>query len=149
MKNAYYAERVPTGIKGLDEAMSGGFVRDSINLIAGGPGSGKSIFCMQYLVRGIENGENGVFVSFEQSEEKIRQDMARFGWKLEEKIAQKKLAILYFTPEQIENILQSGSDVLKDMIEYVGAKRLVIDSLSDDIQNKISEIELFRKFNEK
>ncbi|HLD19093.1 MAG TPA: ATPase domain-containing protein [Candidatus Nanoarchaeia archaeon] len=122
--------RTPIGIPLLDKITEGGFIRGSVNLIGGGPGSGKSIFCMQYLVRGIENGENGVFVSFEQSEEKIRQDMARFGWKLEEKIAQKKLAILYFTPEQIENILQSGSDVLKDMIEYVGAKRLVIDSLN-------------------
>ena len=45
--------RVPTGITGLDEAMSGGFVKDSINLIAGGPGSGKSIFALQYLIKGI------------------------------------------------------------------------------------------------
>ncbi len=123
--------RTPIGIPTLDRVTEGGYLRGSVNLIGGGPGCGKSIFCMQFLVRGIEKyNEPGIFVSFEQPEEKVLQDMARFGWKLEEKIAQKKLAILSFTPEQIDNILQSGSDVLKDMVDYIGARRMVIDSLN-------------------
>ncbi|MEK6967868.1 MAG: ATPase domain-containing protein [Nanoarchaeota archaeon] len=123
--------RAPIGIPMLDKVTEGGFIRGSVNLIGGGPGGGKSIFCMQFLVNGIEKyGENGVFVSFEQSEERILQDMSRFGWKLDEKIAQGKLAIMYFTPEQIESVLQSGSDVLRDMVEFVKGKRLIIDSLN-------------------
>src|SRR3989344_5163447 len=94
--------RTPIGISMLDKETEGGFIRGSVNLIGGGPGCGKSIFCMQFLLKGIEKyNENGVFISFEQPEEKIIQDMARFNWNLEKKIKDKKLSILYFTPEQV------------------------------------------------
>ena len=56
-------ERVPTGIKILDDGMSGGLVRNSINMIAGGPGSGKSIFAMQYLINGATKyDEPGIYI---------------------------------------------------------------------------------------
>ena len=62
--------RVPSGVPGLDKEMNGGFLRGTTNLIGGGAGAGKSIFCMQFLIDGIKKGENGIFISFEEKPEK-------------------------------------------------------------------------------
>lgn len=125
------ADRAQTGIDGLDDVIEGGILRKSTTMIAGGSGSGKSIFCMEFLVNGIEKyGENGVYISFEESEEKILRDMESFGWEVEEKIKKKKLAILYYQPEQIEKFLKTGEGTIVDVIEMMNAKRIVIDSIT-------------------
>jgi len=124
-------ERVKTGIPGLDDVMEGGFRKSSVNLIAGGAGSGKSIFCMQFLVTGIEKyNENGIYISFEENQEKILKDFKRFGWGLEKKIEEGKLVILYYTPEQVQQVLDAGGGTVRDAIESINAQRLVIDSLT-------------------
>ena len=123
--------RVHPGIQGLDKAMEGGFLTNTVNLVGGGAGSGKSIFCMQYLVHGIEQcHEPGVYISFEESERKILKNFKRFGWNLEKKIKDKKLALLYYTPEQVEKVIQVGGGPVRDVLESMGAKRLIIDSLT-------------------
>jgi KaiC/GvpD/RAD55 family RecA-like ATPase len=123
--------RVPTGIPGLDEVMEGGFRRNTVNLVGGGAGSGKSIFCMQFLVNGIEKyGESGVYISFEETPEELFEDMKRFGWNLEQKVKEKKLVILHYTPEQVEKVLEAGGGSVRDTIESIGAKRLVLDSVT-------------------
>jgi circadian clock protein KaiC len=124
-------ERVETGIEGFDKLIEGGFKTNSSNILIGGPGSGKSIFSMQFLVEGIDKqNENGVFISFERTEEQIISDFSRFDWKIEEKIHKKQLVILNYTPEQIEKVLEMGGGILKDTISSVNAKRVVIDSIS-------------------
>lgn len=124
-------KRIASGIPGLDEVMEGGFKAGSVSLIGGGAGSGKSILCMQFLINGIENhSENGIYVSFEESEEKILEDFKRFGWELEEKIRNKQLTILYYTPEQVEKVLEAGGGIIRDVIESMNARRLIIDSLT-------------------
>lgn len=124
-------ERVPTYIHGLDDAISGGFLKNSVNMIGGGAGSGKSIFCMQFLVNGIEkNNENGVYVSFEEDEEKILRDMKKFGWSLEEKIKNKQLVILSYTPEEVDKVLDTGTGTVRDIIDSIDAKRIVVDSMT-------------------
>ena len=111
--------------------MSGGFRKNTVNLIAGGPGSGKTIFGMQFIIHGIENyDEPGVYISFEQSEEEILEDMKEFDWKIKEKVKKKKMQIISYTPEQVENVLKSGGGSVRDIIESMGAKRIVIDSLT-------------------
>jgi hypothetical protein len=91
--------RLPTGINGFDELIEGGFIKDSTILVKGGPGSGKSIFAMQYLINGIEDcNENGVYISFEQEPKDLIESMEPFNWNLEEKVQNKKLALLYFSP---------------------------------------------------
>jgi circadian clock protein KaiC len=123
--------RIATGIQGLDPVMSGGFRGKTVNLIAGGAGSGKSILAMQFLVSGIDDyGEPGVFISFEETEEEIVEDMACFGWNLKDKIKDKLLTIVTYTPEQIEKVLHSGGGTIRDIVESIKAKRLVFDSLT-------------------
>ncbi len=124
------SQRVPSGVPGLDKEMGGGFLRSSSNLIGGGAGSGKTIFCMQFLIDGIKKGENGVFISFEEKPEKIIEEFEAFGWDLEKKIKENKLAILYYIPEQVDKVIEAGGGTLRDVIESINAKRIVIDSLT-------------------
>jgi circadian clock protein KaiC len=124
-------ERMHTGIPGLDDVMEGGFKKSSMNLVGGGAGCGKSIFCMQFLIDGIENhDEPGIYISFEEDEEKIKEDFERFNWNIDKKIKENKLTILFFSPEQVEHVIEKGGGVVRDAIESTGAKRLVIDSLT-------------------
>lgn len=135
-------ERTPTGIKELDKAIEGGFCRNSSNLIAGGPGSGKTIFCMEYLINGIEKyNEPGILISFEESNSKILRDMQSFNWDLRKKIADNKLKLLYYTPEQVEHVLHAGGGVVRDLIDEIGAKRIVIDSLTSFAALEEDELE--------
>ena len=130
-QKTYSKDRISTGVPGLDDIMEGGFRINTVNLIGGGAGCGKSIFCMQFLVDGIERyDEPGVYISFEENEDKLLKDFERFNWNLKKKIDEKKLAILYYTPEQVERVLEAGGGVVRDVIEGINAKRLVIDSLT-------------------
>lgn len=123
--------RSHTGIPGLDEVMEGGFRKGTVNLVGGGAGSGKSIFCMQFLVEGIrQHKENGVYISFEENEDNILKDFGRFNWGLEKLIRERKLVILYYSPEQVEKVLSTGGGTVRDTIESINAKRLVLDSLT-------------------
>jgi circadian clock protein KaiC len=123
--------RIHTGIPGLDDVMEGGFKLGSVYLVGGGAGSGKSIFCMQFLSEGIDqHNENGIYISFEEDKQKILEDFKRFEWNIKEKIDNKQLVMLYYTPEQVEKVLESGGGIIRDTIESIGAKRLVIDSLT-------------------
>ena len=69
--------RISSGVKGLDKLTMGGYSAGSINLIAGGPGSGKTILAIQFLISGILNGENGIYITFEEKKEKVYNYVAR------------------------------------------------------------------------
>lgn len=121
-------ERVKSGIPGLDKLTEGGFVKGSVNLVAGTTGTGKTIFCCQYLLDGLRKGENGVYLTLEQSKDEILRDVSVFGWDEEfrEFINQNKLKMEFTFPTSIKKL---GEFVL-DMIEKINAKRFVLDSLS-------------------
>jgi len=76
-------EKVPTGIKGLDKLIAGGFERGSAVLVAAGGGSGKSIFATQFLVEGMQNNETGIYISFEENKDRFYRHMLVFGWDLQ------------------------------------------------------------------
>jgi len=122
-------ERVPTGIEGLDPLIEGGLPKGSLVLLAGNPGTGKTIFSMQFLYRGVKDyGENGIYVSFAESEETIFHNMSKvFGFDIGD--VRGKLKVLDFT-----TVTEKGlSTVLEMILEEVvasNAKRLVIDSFS-------------------
>ena len=73
--------RLKTYIPGFDKAIEGGFVKNSLNLVSGGAGTGKTIFCLQYLYNGVVgDNQNGLFVSFEENIDDLRKDAQGFGW---------------------------------------------------------------------
>jgi len=61
------AGKVKSGVDGLDEVIEGGFPRGSLIVLAGEPGTGKTVFSMQFLVKGVELNESGVYVSFAEA----------------------------------------------------------------------------------
>ena len=74
--------RISTGIAGLDAMLGGGFTENRIMLVRGGPGSGKTIFSLQFILEGAEKGERGVYVTFEEPLALIKANVASFGWKI-------------------------------------------------------------------
>ncbi|QQG40046.1 MAG: AAA family ATPase [Candidatus Aenigmatarchaeota archaeon] len=123
-------ERCTLGVSGLDQCIEGGLLRGSSNLVAGGPGSGKSILCMQFLVDGAVKGENGMYVSFEEDETQMAQNFSPFGWELDKLVKGGKIMLKYFSPEHVATYLKAPVDPLLDTVRQYNVKRIVIDSAS-------------------
>ena len=76
-------DRVPLGIVGLDRMIEGGIPKGRIVIVVGGPGTGKTLLGMQFVINGIKDyNENGIFVSLEESKRHLYQAMNRFSWDL-------------------------------------------------------------------
>jgi circadian clock protein KaiC len=90
--------KAPTGITGFDEITGGGLPHGRTTLLIGGPGSGKTILALQYLVHGARHcKEPGIFVAFEETSKRIAGNAESFGWKLAE-LRQHKLFFLDAQP---------------------------------------------------
>ena len=119
--------RVPTGIPGFDKICSGGFVNGSVNLISGGPGTGKTVFASQFLYNGaVEYGEKGLFVSFEEDLDNLKQDMKEFGWDFEALEKAEKVRFVYFGPYETTDL---QARLIRE-ISKTNATRVVIDTIS-------------------
>jgi len=124
------SDRVPTGIAGLDEMSEGGFPRDSLILLAGSPGSGKTIASAQYLYHGAKNlDEKGVYVSFAERRDFFLDNMKRFGLDFEMLESQGKFKFLDLMTTSEGAVSSTLDIVLREVLE-INAKRLVIDSFT-------------------
>jgi len=125
--------RVSTGIEGLDELIGGGFPEGRIILVVGGPGTGKTLFSMQYLYHGATKlGEKGIFVSLDETAKKLKDNMALFGFDIDKPQKEGKISILELTPTQFISIKPSGlMHLLKDIVKSSSdVKRLVLDPIT-------------------
>src|SRR6476659_1820584 len=87
-------EKVATGISGLDEITGGGLPRGRPTLVCGGPGCGKTLFGVEFLVRGIEQfDEPAVFIAFEETADDLTKNVASLGYDLKQLAADKKLVV--------------------------------------------------------
>jgi KaiC/GvpD/RAD55 family RecA-like ATPase len=118
--------RVETGIPGLDKLTGNGFINDSVTLVTGEAGTGKTIFCLQFLWHGLKRGETCIFVTLEENPDDIKADAKMFGWDFDKYEKRGLFRLIYHDPAQVNNL---GS-VIIDEINTVKAKRLVIDSTS-------------------
>jgi circadian clock protein KaiC len=126
----------PTSIQGLDEITGGGLPKGRPTLVCGGAGCGKTLFAMEFLVHGATlYNEPGVFMSFEETEEELKANVASLGFDLANLIDLKKIWVEHIHVERCE-IEQSGEYDLEGLfirihhaIESIGAKRLVLDTL--------------------
>jgi circadian clock protein KaiC len=149
--------KAPTGIQGLDEITGGGFPQGRPTLVCGSAGCGKTLLAMEFLVRGAtEYGENGVFMSFEESAEELGQNVRSLGFDLDRLEKQKKLVLDFVRIERSE-IDETGDYDLEGLfirlgaaIDAVGAKRVVMDTIENlfaGLQNQgILRAELRRLF---
>ena len=87
-----FLPKSPTSIQGLDEITGGGLPKGRPTLVCGGAGCGKTLFAMEFLVRGaIEYNEPGVFISFEETEKELTANVASLGFDLDNLIKRKKI----------------------------------------------------------
>ena len=128
--------KIPTGIPGFDVFSEGGLPEGRTTMISGTAGSGKTIFASQFLAEGVKQGQNGVFVTFEESPRMLRKNMRGFGWDIEQWETEGKWFFVDASPLDQNIPLISGEydlDPLLSRLKYairkVNAKRVAMDSL--------------------
>lgn len=121
-------DRCPTGVVGFDKLCDGGFVRNSDNLIVGGPGSGKSTFLLQFLWNGVTQfGENGLYCSFEPDIVDTLSDSMAHGWDFAKLSEEGKIKFMRFAPQtSIEELKKE----LTRMISKNNVRRICFDPVS-------------------
>ncbi|HWD41683.1 MAG TPA: circadian clock protein KaiC [Fimbriimonas sp.] len=129
-------QKAPTGIEGFDAITYGGLPKGRPTLVCGSAGCGKTLFAMEFLVRGaLEFGEPGVFVAFEESPEDLATNVASLGFDLADLQAKNLIRIDYVKVDRAE-IEESGEYDLEGLfirlnhfIDQIGAKRVVLDTI--------------------
>lgn len=141
-KNNYSADRVTTGVINLDNKVEGGFVKGTMNLITGKTGTGKTAFCSNFIWEGAKKGEPGVYVTTEERQEDILEDInSMFGWDFDSLEEQDKVRVLSIKPvfpsQNMDNLSRVVRSYISDLldqvneaIEDIDADRVVIDSVS-------------------
>jgi circadian clock protein KaiC len=129
-------EKCPTGIRGLDEITKGGLPRGRPTLICGGAGAGKTLFAMEFLMRGaMDYGEPGVFMTFEETPEDLAKNFMSLGFDLHEMIERGLIETDHVRIARSE-IEETGEYDLEGLfirlgsaIDSIGAKRVVLDTI--------------------
>ncbi len=121
---------IRTGIKGLDEILLGGVPEKNVIMVQGDTGTGKTLFGTEFIYRGItEFDEPGMIVVFETSAEKLMRDATVMGWNLDELQTQRKLQIVFTSPEVLDQEVRSPDSLLLETAAEIGAKRIFIDGI--------------------
>lgn len=149
--------KTETHIPGFDWIAKGGLPVGTTTLLGGGPGSGKTVFTLQYLAAGIQHAnESGVFITFEESPKRLRHYMRQFGWTPEQWEQDHKLKFVDISPDPNEAPVTFVGEFdfgglvtrIENAVRECNAKRIVLDSLSALNKNftdsKIVRFELFR-----
>jgi circadian clock protein KaiC len=129
-------KKEPTGISGFDEITRGGLPQGRPTLVCGSAGAGKTLFAMEFLVKGATlYNEPGVFISFEETNRELTENVASLGFDLNDLSAQQKLLIDHVFIERSE-IEETGDYDLEGLflrlghaIDAIGAQRVVLDTL--------------------
>jgi len=121
---------IKTGIEGLDDILLGGIPRTNVVLLQGVTGSGKTLMGLELIYKGIvEYNEPGIIVVFETSPNKLIRDAAGFGWNLDELQDQKKLQIVFTTPQVFDQELRTADSLLLETANEMGAQRIFVDGI--------------------
>lgn len=140
-------KRVSTGIPGLDPLIEGGLPEGKSFLITGEAGTGKTIFCMQFILKGLAGGEKAVYVAVDEKPSDILEEAASLGWDLLKYVEQKNLLILDASPlfssrmgagKEKEVDVQKTVGDLASYVKRMGATRVVIDPVGPLILSRDS-----------
>ena len=135
-KAVYRVDKCPTGIEGFDEILNGGLPCGAPTLFSGGPGCGKTLFGLEFVVRGAERyGESGVFISFEETAEELARNVASCGIDLMKHVRSGKIFVDYIQIDPRQHETAGEYDLeglfirLRHAIDKTKAKRIVVDSI--------------------
>src|ERR1035437_3779103 len=130
--NRHQPHKCPTGIKGFDQITEGGLPKNRITLISGSAGSGKTLFGIDFLIKGaIHYHEPGICMSFEETEAELYKDVASLNLDLQGLVSQKKILLQHVLLER-RDIQESDFNLegllirLEQAINSIGAKRVVL-----------------------
>lgn len=125
------SDRVKTGITGLDEMLGGGLLPETANLVEGAPGTGKSTLGMQFIANGIQRfNEPGIILTFEEFPQQYYRDAQSFGWPFDALEKANKLRVIMTSPEVGQADLERVGGRIESLVREIGAKRILVDSLS-------------------
>jgi KaiC/GvpD/RAD55 family RecA-like ATPase len=121
-------EKMRSGIKGFDELIGGGFPNGRTVLVSGTPGTGKTIFALQYIYNGATKyGDKGLYVTLEETSKSLKNQARHFGWDFDKLEKKGQVKILDISPNDIK---ENTAEDIANMVRKGGYKRLVIDSIS-------------------
>jgi circadian clock protein KaiC len=126
--NLSIADRVSTGVEGLDALLDGGLPRGSATVVQGGTGTGKTILGLNFLLEGARKKERGILFTLEETPNQLRAVAESLGWNLRELEEQQLLQIKYTSPVELST--DRFLDRARTEVRERGAKRVVFDSLS-------------------
>ena len=133
--NPNRSSKCPTGIKGFDQITEGGLPKNRITLISGSAGSGKTLFGIDFLIKGATHyNEPGICMSFEETEAELYKDVASLNLDLQGLVSRKKILLEHVVLER-RDIQESDFNLegllirLEHAIDAIGAKRVVLDSI--------------------
>lgn len=142
-------EHIPTGIPGLDEMLSGGFSKNTVSLLVGETGTGRSTFARQFLYEGLRAGEIGIYIGIAHSPVRLRNKFVMTYPDAEEHV-DKKIFFVNLDPHKFSSSSYFLVNGLPELIQSLGATRVVIDALTiyEDIlvSSGVSFMSLYRLF---
>ncbi len=131
-------KKIPTGIPGFDEILNGGLEKGWSYLIKGGPGSGKTIFGLQFLIEGVKRGEKVVYISFDETKEEVKRQAKNFGWDIDkgnfhfvDKVSEMDILlsdVVFLDYDSLKDI-HSLIDSIVKLEELKNADRVFIDGI--------------------
>ncbi|KZN25457.1 circadian clock protein KaiC [Haladaptatus sp. R4] len=122
--------RIDIGIDGLDRMIQGGVPQHTLMVAIGNAGTGKTTFGLQFLNHALERGEKAVYVTLEESHQRIVDSATEKGWPYDEYVEDGTLAVVDLDPIEMANSLSSIRSELPELVRDFGATRLVLDSVS-------------------
>ena len=138
-----------TGIKGFDEITEGGLPKNGTTLVSGNAGSGKTLFGIDFLIKGVTDyNEPGVLISFEETQDELYRDVASLNMDLAALVSRKKIVLEHVVLER-KDIQETDFNLegifvrLEYAIESIGAKRVVLDSI-ESLFASITDIGILR-----
>ena len=134
--------RISTGNEKLDAMSGGGIFRDSITLVSGPSGTGKTLMATQFTGSGAGNGDRALFIGFEESRDQLFRNARGWGVDFEDLEKEGKLKVICLYPE--ENSMEEHLIAIKKAVNDFKPARLAMDSLS--ALERISSIRSFRGF---
>lgn len=122
--------RIKTGVAGVDDQIQGGIPEHSLIVTIGGPGTGKTVFGLEFLREALRNDQKAMFIALEQSDTDILQTARELGWSFDQHVECGDLVVIDLDPLEMVGHLDTIRRELPILIKQFGASRLVLDSVS-------------------